>query len=96
MTKNADRVDCESSSVLEVVTFCPVTKGSFPRLAGVAEKCQEPLPVRRASLANLNAAQNALLSNSPLLSFQFSETTAEFQIMKKELEELKSVNRRRK
>ncbi|XP_045443447.1 protein chibby homolog 1 isoform X2 [Pipistrellus kuhlii] len=27
---------------------------------------------------------------------QFSETTAEFQIMKKELEELKSVNRRRK
>nr|KAF6451885.1 chibby family member 1, beta catenin antagonist [Molossus molossus] len=27
---------------------------------------------------------------------QFSETTAEFQIMKKELDELKSVNRRRK
>lgn len=75
----------------------PGHKGVPPRgWQAEGEKRQAPFPVGRAGLANLSAAQSVLLSNSPLLSFQFSETTAEFQIMKKELEELKSVNRRRK
>lgn len=94
--KAIDRVGCGCSYILEVVTFCPITKGFLPGgWQAVVEKRQAPSPVRRAT-ANLNTAQNVLPSDSLLLYLQFSETTAEFQIMKKELEELKSVNRRRK
>lgn len=44
----------------------------------------------------LEEENNLLQVKVDILLDMFSETTAEFQIMKKELDELKSVNRRRK
>lgn len=52
--------------------------------------------MHRAALANVTEPGKVLLSSSPLPAFQLSETTAESHLMEKELEELKSVSRRRK
>ncbi|XP_036295458.1 protein chibby homolog 1-like [Pipistrellus kuhlii] len=63
------------------------------RLSGGVDQ-REAQRLRRR---NQQLEENNLLQvKVEVLMDMFSETTAEFQIMKKELEELKSVNRRRK
>lgn len=53
--------------------------------------------MHRADLANLSHGRETSLSlNGLLFFFQLSETTAESHLMEKELDELKSVSRRRK
>ncbi|XP_059537526.1 protein chibby homolog 1 isoform X2 [Myotis daubentonii] len=60
---------------------------------GVDQREAQRLRRRNQQLEEEN---NLLQVKVEVLLDMFSETTAEFQIMKKELEELKSVNRRRK
>lgn len=56
-----------------------------------------PCPAHRADLATLSHGRETSVSlNTWLLFFQLSETTAESHLMEKELDELKSVSRRRK
>ncbi|XP_016060767.1 PREDICTED: protein chibby homolog 1 [Miniopterus natalensis] len=61
--------------------------------SGVDQREAQRLRRRNQQLEEEN---NLLQVKVDVLLDMFSETTAEFQIMKKELEELKSVNRRRK
>lgn len=67
-----------------------------PMVEGVRERPGGLAPVHGAALANVTEPGKVLLSSSPLPAFQLSETTAESHLMEKELEELKSVSRRRK
>ncbi|KAM8777971.1 protein chibby homolog 1 isoform 1-T3 [Rhynchonycteris naso] len=60
---------------------------------GVDQREAQRLRKRNQQLKEEN---NILQLKVDILLDMFSETTAEFQIMKKELDELKSVNRRRK
>ncbi|EPQ18290.1 protein chibby homolog 1 isoform X1 [Myotis yumanensis] len=60
---------------------------------GVDQREAQRLRKRNQQLEEEN---NLLQVKVEVLLDMFSETTAEFQIMKRELEELKSVNRRRK
>lgn len=60
---------------------------------GVDQREAQRLRKRNQQLKEEN---NFLQLKVDILLDMFSETTAEFQMMKKELDELKSVNRRRK
>lgn len=54
-----------------------------------------PFPRARGTLESWHSPEDTGLLPSPAL-FQLSETTAESHLMEKELEELKSISRRRK